>query len=100
MEDLSTKMRSYLAEIYRISDIQQSPDGFITTSALAESLMVSPPAVNRMVNRLKEQGLLEHEPYQGIRLTDTGRREALEALRAHRIAEVFLQTVMKFSWEE
>ena len=100
MEDLSTKMRSYLAEIYRISDMQQSPDGFITTSALAESLMVSPPAVNRMVNRLKEQGLLEHEPYQGIRLTDAGQREALQALRAHRIAEVFLNKVMKFSWEE
>jgi DtxR family Mn-dependent transcriptional regulator len=100
MEDLSTKMRSYLAEIYRISDIQESADGFITTSALAESLMVSPPAVNRMVNRLKEQGLLEHEPYQGIRLTATGQREALEALRAHRIAEVFLHQVMKFSWED
>jgi DtxR family transcriptional regulator, Mn-dependent transcriptional regulator len=100
MEDLSTKMRSYLAEIYRISDMQNSADGFITTSALAESLMVSPPAVNRMVNRLKEQGLLEHEPYQGIRLTEAGQREALQALRAHRIAEVFLQKVMKFSWEE
>jgi DtxR family Mn-dependent transcriptional regulator len=100
MEDLSTKMRSYLAEIYRISDIQQSADGFITTSALAESLMVSPPAVNRMVNRLKELGLLEHEPYQGIRLTEAGRREALEALRAHRIAEVFLHQVMTFSWED
>jgi DtxR family transcriptional regulator, Mn-dependent transcriptional regulator len=100
MEDLSTKMRGYLAEVYRISDSQQSADGFITTSALAESLMVSPPAVNRMVNRLKEQGLLEHEPYQGIRLTEAGRREALQALRAHRIAEVFLQKVMNFSWEE
>jgi DtxR family Mn-dependent transcriptional regulator len=53
-----------------------------------------------MVNRLKEQDLLEHEPYQGIRLTEAGQREALQALRAHRIAEVFLQKVMKFSWEE
>lgn len=100
MEDLSTKMRSYLAEIYRLADMQDSADGFITTSDLADTLMVSPPAVNRMVNRLKEQGLLEHEPYQGIRLTEAGRREALQALRAHRIAEAFLQTVMKFSWEE
>lgn len=99
-EDLSTKMRTYLAEVYRLADMQQSEDGFITTSALADMLMVSPPAVNRMVNRLKEQGLLEHEPYQGIRLTEAGRREALQALRAHRIAEVFLQNVMKFSWEE
>lgn len=100
MEDLSTKMRSYLAEIYRLADMQDSADGFITTSDLADTLMVSPPAVNRMVNRLKEQGLLEHEPYQGIRLTDSGQREALQALRAHRITEAFLQNVMKFSWEE
>lgn len=99
MEDLSTKMRTYLAEIYRLSDREQPEDGFVSTSALADMLFVSPPAVNRMVNRLKELALIEHEPYQGIKLTDKGRKEALGHLRAHRIAEAFLAKVMGFDWD-
>lgn len=96
MDELSVKMRSYLAEIYRLTDREEPDDGFVTTSALADMLMVSPPAVNRMVNRLKELKLLEHEPYQGIKLTKQGEQVALEQLRAHRVAEAFLSKVMGF----
>lgn len=99
MDDLSNKMRLYLAEIYRLTDREQPDDGFVTTSALADVLMVSPPAVNRMVNRLKELNLIEHEPYQGIKLTEEGIRESLLHLRAHRVAEAFLSKVMGFDWD-
>ena len=92
-------MRDYLAHIYRLGD-QRAAGDYISTSALAEMLDVSAPAVNRMITKLREQHLLEHEPYQGIRLTDTGRREALEELRRHRIAEAFLVRVMGFGWHE
>lgn len=99
-DDLSGKMRLYLAEIYRLTDMEQPEDNYVSTSALADLLMVSPPAVNRMVNRLKEQGLLEHEPYQGIRLTPAGIAESLQQIRIHRIAECFLVKVMGLGWEE
>jgi len=98
--DLSRTMRDYLAEIYRLADRADDPTSYIGTSALADLLDVSPPAVNRMVTRLRENGLLEHEPYQGIRLTDTGRQEALKQLRNHRIVEAFLVNVMGFAWHE
>lgn len=98
--DLSHTMRDYLAEIYRLADRADDPTTFIGTSALADLLDVSPPAVNRMVTRLKENGLLEHEPYQGIRLTDAGRSEALKQLRCHRIVEAFLVSVMGFGWHQ
>lgn len=103
--ELSATMRSYLAEIYRLSEESRvlagdSAGGYVSTSALADLLDVSAPAVNRMVTRLRESGLLEHEPYQGIRLTEAGQREALKELRRHRIAEVFLVKVMGFGWHE
>jgi DtxR family Mn-dependent transcriptional regulator len=98
--DLSPTMRDYLAEVYRLSERSQTAGGYIGTSALADQLDVSPPAVNRMITKLKDAGLLEHEPYQGIRLTETGRREALKELRRHRIAEAFLVNVMGFKWHE
>ncbi|MBZ0290352.1 MAG: metal-dependent transcriptional regulator [Anaerolineae bacterium] len=99
--DLTSKMRDYLTEIYRLSDRGSAEEGgYISTSALADLLDVSAPAVNRMVTKLREDGLLEHEPYQGIRLTPDGNREALKELRRHRIAEAFLVKVMGFGWHE
>ncbi len=101
--DLTAKMRDYLAEIYRLSDRARdmgASDGYIGTSALAEMKDVSPPAVNRMVTRLRELGYLSHEPYKGIRLTVEGEREALKQLRRQRIVEVFLVNVMQFKWHE
>ena len=97
---LSTTMRDYLAEIYRLADRESQADGYVSTSALADLLDVSAPAVNRMVIKLRDQGLLQHEPYQGIRLTEAGRREALKQLRRHRIVEVFLTEVMGFAWHQ
>lgn len=97
-DDLSAKMLAYLARTYRLLDIHAVEDGYLGTARLAETLDVTAPAVNRMINRLKEQGLLEHEPYRGIRLTESGRREALRQLRAQRITESFLVTVMKMDW--
>lgn len=99
--DLTSKMRDYLTEIYRLCDRgSAAEDGYISTSALADLLDVSAPAVNRMVTKLREDGLLEHEPYQGIRLTPDGKREALKELRRQRIAEAFLVKVMGFGWHE
>jgi DtxR family Mn-dependent transcriptional regulator len=93
-------MRDYLAEIYRLSGRTQATSGYVSTSALAEIMDVSAPAVNRMVTKLRDYGLLHHEPYQGISLTEAGTKEALIALRRHRIAEAFLVNVMGFEWHE
>lgn len=98
--DISAKMSDYLVEIYRLSDRSADRNAYVSTSALAELLDVTAPAVNRMVTRLKELGLLNHEPYQGIKLTAEGKREALMRLRVHRIVEAFLANVMGFHWQE
>ncbi len=101
--DLSPKMRDYLAEVYRLSERGGDDDAqayYVSTSELADLLDVSAPAVNRMVTKLRDLGLLLHEPYQGINLTDAGKKEAMVALRRHRIAEAFLVKVMGFGWHE
>jgi DtxR family Mn-dependent transcriptional regulator len=89
-------MREYLGEIYRI----QHHGERATTSLLADHLEVSLPAVAKMLARLHKSGFLEREPYQGVRLTPTGEREALRSIRRHRLLEVFLVKVMGFGWEE
>ena len=97
-DDLSDKMRSYMAEIYRLVDRQPESAEYTSTSQLADLLYVSPPAVNRMVNKLGELGLLHHEPYQGIAITEKGKTVALKHIRRQRIAEAFLVKIMDMSW--
>jgi DtxR family Mn-dependent transcriptional regulator len=93
-------MQEYLAEAYRLAHYKKAPPYYVSTSALAEVLGVSAPAVTRMVQRLKEAGYLEHEPYQGIILTPDGEKAALDSIRRHRIVERFLTDVMGFGWHE
>jgi DtxR family Mn-dependent transcriptional regulator len=52
-----------------------------------------------MVRKLAEVGLIEHEPYRGVRLTAEGRRVALEVLRHHRLIELFLAEELGMSWD-
>ncbi|HSL93302.1 MAG TPA: metal-dependent transcriptional regulator [Bacillota bacterium] len=92
----SVAMREYLAEIYRL----QEDEPTVSTTNLAERLDVSAPAVPRMLKRLKSAGYVKHIPYQGVELTERGRKEALRELRRHRILEVFMVDVMGFTWDE
>ncbi len=96
MSEASPAMREYLAEIYRLQE--DSP--IVSTTALAERLDVSAPAVPRMLRRLANRGYVTHRPYQGVELNELGRQLALDELRRHRICEVFLVDVMGFSWDE
>ncbi|MEM9776397.1 MAG: metal-dependent transcriptional regulator [Chloroflexota bacterium] len=93
---ISAAMREYLAEIYRLQEYEP----MVSTTSLAEKLEVSPPAVPRMLKRLRNEGLVVHVPYEGVKLTDRGAHEALRELRRHRVLEVFLVDVMGFEWGE
>ena len=94
--EISGVMRDYLAEIYRIGHGKM----WVSTTAIAEQLHVSSPATVRMISRLQKRGLVRHLPYQGVLLTEAGKREALLGVRRHRLVERFLVDVLKFGWDE
>ena len=96
MLTLTAPVEDYLKAIY---DIQQGGEA-ATTNALAERLELAPASVSGMVRRLASQGLLEHEPYRGARLTAAGRIAALRTLRRHRILESYLATVLGVPWDD
>ena len=85
----SAVQQEYLAEAYRLIQYQTG-EPYITTSALAERMNVSAPAVAAVIERLKRAGFVEHVRYHGMRLTSKGEREALMNIRRHRLTEVFL----------
>jgi DtxR family Mn-dependent transcriptional regulator len=52
-----------------------------------------------MVKRLGELGLVEHQPYHGVSLTEDGRRVALEVMRHHRLLELYLVETLGVPWD-
>ena len=93
---LTRSVEDYLKAVYSLTEREHSA----STSALAEALEVQPASVTGMVKRLAELGYLEHARYRGVRLTDSGSREALRIIRRHRILETYLQTHLAYSWDD
>ncbi len=93
---LSSAHEDYLKAIYQLSGDGET----VTNSALAAHLGVTPASATNMVKKLAELGLVEHEPYQGTRLTPVGRQVALEVLRHHRLLELFLHKALNIPWDQ
>jgi DtxR family transcriptional regulator, Mn-dependent transcriptional regulator len=93
--ELTPAMQDYAKATYMLE--QRGP---VTTTALAERLNVQPGSVSGMLRKLADLGLVEHEPYRGVRLTDRGRAVALEVIRHHRLLELFLVESLGMSWDE
>ncbi len=89
-------VEDYLKAIFQLAQ----GDSAVGTSAIAERLGVAPGSVTGMLKRLGEQGLVEHQRYQGARLTDRGRREAIRMIRRHRVLELFLVEVLGYTWDQ
>jgi DtxR family Mn-dependent transcriptional regulator len=75
-------------------------DAVVSTGSIAEALGVTPGTITTMVKSLAAQGLLEHLPREGVRLTPAGRAHALGVVRKHRLVETFLVQVLKMDWKE
>jgi DtxR family transcriptional regulator, Mn-dependent transcriptional regulator len=71
----------------------------VSTTDLAEGLAVTPGSASGMLRKLAEAGLVEHEPYHGVVLTEAGRRLALEVMRHHRLLETYLVEHLGVPWD-
>lgn len=85
-----------------ILELGGAADERVTTNALAERLGVRTPSVTGMLQRLAAQrpALVHYEKHRGVRLTPAGKRRAWELVRHHRLLELFLHDVLKYSWDE
>lgn len=71
-----------------------------TTTQIAGRLGVSPATVSSGVRRLAEQGLVTHQRYGSITLTELGRELAVGIVRRHRLVETFLVQVLHYRWDQ
>jgi DtxR family Mn-dependent transcriptional regulator len=94
-DDHSHAVQDYLKAIRQLQQESRS----VSTSALAQRLDRSPASVTNMVKNLAERGLVQHEPYHGVRLSEAGEREALRIIRRHRVIEAYLIEQLGYSWD-
>lgn len=72
----------------------------VSTNAIAEALQTKASSVTDMIKKLCDKKLLDHVPYQGVKLTEAGSRKALDIIRKHRLWEVFLVERLGLGWDE
>lgn len=89
-------IEDYLKSIYEI----QQEQGRVATTVLAKHLNIQPASVTGMVKKLSEMNLVTYEPYQGVQLTHSGKKIALEVIRHHRLVELFLAEALGVPWDK
>ncbi|HEY0119713.1 MAG TPA: metal-dependent transcriptional regulator [Cellulomonas sp.] len=96
-QSLSPVAQDYLKVIWSAQEWSERP---VTTKALAARLGVGTSTVSETVRRLADAGLVSHEPYGAVGLTDVGRSHALQMVRRHRLLETFLVAQLGYGWDE
>jgi len=92
----SESVEEYVEGILRL----QNEVDRVSTGEIATYMCVSAGSASTMIKRLAELKLVEHTPYQGIRLTEFGEKVAKQLTRAHRILERFLVDTLELPWND
>jgi len=93
-QQVSPATEEYLEHIYRL----EKEHGAARTKHLARIVGVSLGTVTNTVDALENQNLVTHESYRGVKLTEAGRRIAIDVIRRHRLSERLLTDLLKIDW--
>jgi DtxR family Mn-dependent transcriptional regulator len=94
----SLTVENYVKAIYQLA--RGEAESAISTGQISAALGVLPGTVTSMLKTLDESNLAKYTPYEGVRLTPSGRGLALRVLRRHRLIEQFLSQTLNLSWDE
>src|SRR5437868_1114990 len=99
MRSTSEATDDYLKAILELSGTSETP---VTSNDLAARLNVRAASVTGMLQKLARQKppLVLYRKHYGVRLSSAGKRRAWEIVRHHRLLELFLHDVLKYSWDE
>lgn len=84
--NLTKSNEDYLEAILILEQKQNK----VLSVEIAKFLGVSKPGVNKAMNILKENGLIEKSSYSEIKLTPKGRELAIEVYKKHQTIKKFL----------
>lgn len=97
MIKLSFAEENYLKAVYHLSDAGEHD---VSTNAIAEEMNTKAASVSDMLRRLSAKELVIYKKYQGVKISESGKKSALQVIRKHRLWEVFLVEKLKFNWDQ
>lgn len=88
---------NYIKSIYHLSNAGNAE---VSTNAIADQLNTKPASVSDMIKKLANKKVIDYQKYQGVNISEEGKKVALQIIRKHRLWEVFLVEKLKFNWDE
>lgn len=88
---------NYLKAIYKLLEKNQVE---VSTNSIAAKMDTKAASVTDMLKKLADKKLINYKKYQGVTLTEKGKKIALNIIRKHRLWEVFLVDKLHFKWDE
>lgn len=96
----SITVENYLRQIYKEQEKLGPGEHLVSVGQVATIMGVAPGTATAMVKTLADAQLLSYEPRRGVWLTEPGTKLALQVVRRHRLAELFLVEVLGLDWSE
>ena len=87
---ISKALEEYLKTMY----VLKKQNGNIRVTDIANKMQCTKPSVNKALNNLKEEELINYETYGAIELTEKGEDLAKKILEAYAIIYVFFKDVL------
>ncbi|WP_342318307.1 metal-dependent transcriptional regulator [Corynebacterium mayonis] len=97
VSSLPAKTQDYLKIIF---DLTERSGMSAAMGEIAERMGQRPSTTTEGIKRLAEKGLVNHEPYGDISLTEAGRAIAMVMARRHRLLETYLVEMLGYRWDE
>ncbi len=98
ISEIPESYQRYLDTIFNIS--KKKKGGWVTNKEIAEKLQVEPASVSGMLEKLKKNQLVNWEPRKSIRLTDKGKKYALQLEETHALLRIFFKDILKIDDDE
>lgn len=86
--NISSSLEDYLEGILNLAEKEK--DSKVRITDLAKHMKIAKPSVTSAVKNLADLGLISHERYGPLKLTETGRDLALEIRHRHKVLKEFL----------
>lgn len=100
--ELPQRTQEYLKLLWGISERSGESGGqaSVSLSDLSRRAKQKNSTTSEAIKRLQARGLVEHEPYSGVKLTELGAQLAVMMIRRHRLIETFLVETLGYTWDE
>ena len=94
--EITESIEEYTEGVYRLQEEME----VVSTGDIAKYMSVAPASVTMMLKKMSELGLVDHTPYQGVKLTAKGEDLSVRLLRKHRLVERLLVDFLQLPWDD